>query len=394
MLPALSPPPSTAVRAERMLAVETVPFALAHLACFAAIATGIHLTDLLIAVALYALRMFAITAGYHRYFAHRSFKTSRVFGFLLAFLAQSSAQRGVLWWAGKHRHHHRYSDTDEDVHSPGRCGFWHAHMGWFFAAQHRRTDLDAIRDFAQFPELRWLDRLPYLPPVLLALAVFATAGWSGLIVGFFWSTVALWHATFSINSLAHVIGRQRYVTGDRSRNNWWLALLTFGEGWHNNHHHYQSAARQGFRWYEIDFSYYALRALALMGLVWDLQTPPQRVVRNEQRLRRAVIEKAARELALSFKPDEIAAELRAFFEKGQMRLDQKAESLRAELTTRLEKIDLSAMPSLADFRDRATAMFARTPSLNDIAERARQMVIETLCEELLVRQAVRRPQSL
>lgn len=391
MLPALSRPPSTAVRTERMLAVEMVPFALAHLACFAAIATGIHLTDLLIAIALYALRMFAITAGYHRYFAHRSFKTSRVFGFLLAFLAQSSAQRGVLWWAGKHRHHHRFSDTDDDVHSPVRRGFWHAHMGWFFAAQHRRTDLDAIRDFARFPELRWLDRLPYLPPVLLALAVFAVAGWSGLIVGFFWSTVALWHATFSINSLAHVIGRQRYVTGDRSRNNWWLALLTFGEGWHNNHHHFQSAACQGFRWYEIDLSYYALRLLSLLGLVWDLQTPPRRVVRSEQRLRRAVIEKAARELALSFKTDEIAAELRAFFEKSQMQLDQKAESLRAELAARLEKIDLNAMPSLADFRARATAMFARTPSLNDIADRAHQMVIETLCEELLVGQPVRRP---
>ncbi len=253
MLPSQSPP--GAESAERYLVIETIPFVLAHIACLAAIWTGVQATDLIVAAGLYGLRMFGVTAGYHRYFAHRSFKTSRAFAFVLAFLAQSSAQRGILWWAGNHRQHHRYSDTGKDVHSPVLRGFWHAHLGWFLTDVHSRTDLAAVPDLAKYPELVWLDRHPYLPAVLTGLVVWLAAGWSGLIVGFFWSTVLLWHATFSINSLAHVIGRQRYVTGDYSRNNLWLALLTFGEGWHNNHHHYQSAARQGFRWYEIDVSY-------------------------------------------------------------------------------------------------------------------------------------------
>jgi len=285
----------TANSAKRYCLLETIPFVLAHLACLAAVWTGVHATDLLIAVGLYGLRMFGITAGYHRYFAHRSFKTSRALAFVLAFLAQSSAQRGILWWAGNHRQHHRFSDTDGDVHSPVRHGFWHAHFGWFFTDEHRATDLSAVPDLAQYPELVWLDRHPYLPAVLTGLLVWLVAGWSGLVVGFLWSTVVLWHATFSINSLAHLFGRRRYVTGDQSRNNLWLALITFGEGWHNNHHHYQSAARQGFRWYEIDISYYVLKALAAVGLVWQLHSPPAPVVRGERRLRRAVVEKAAGE---------------------------------------------------------------------------------------------------
>lgn len=395
---------------EKFRTIEAIPFFLVHLACFAALLTGVHVADLAIAIALYAARMFGITAGYHRYFSHRSYKTSRFFAFLLAFLAQSSAQRGVLWWAAAHRHHHRFSDTDNDVHSPVRRGFWYAHLGWIFTDKHRNTNLDAVPDLARFPELLWLDRHPYFPAVAMALLAFAIAGWSGLVIGFCWSTVVLWHATFSINSIAHVIGRKRYLTGDQSRNNWWLALLTFGEGWHNNHHHFQSAARQGFHWYEIDFSYYTLLALSRLGLVWDLQTPPERVVRAEQRLRRAVVEKAANELASSFPVEQIAGEIGAFLtikrasldsslqsmqdelsdlvERYQRHFDQQTESLRAELLNCLHAVDLAAMPSVAELRDRGAAMFVRTPSLNDIAERARQMLLDALCEHLVERQTV------
>ncbi|NKB57401.1 MAG: acyl-CoA desaturase [Alphaproteobacteria bacterium] len=395
---------------DRYCLVEAIPFALAHLACMAVVFTGVDLTALLIAVAFYAVRMFGITAGYHRYFSHRTFKTSRVFAFVLGFIAQSSAQRGVLWWASAHRHHHRFSDTDNDVHSPVRRGFWYAHFGWFFTVKHRVTNFDTIPDLSKFPELRWLDRQHYLPAIVVAILAFLIGGWSGLVVGFFWSTVALWHATFSINSLAHVVGRRRYPTGDQSRNNWWLALLTFGEGWHNNHHHYQSAARQGFRWYEVDFSYYALKALSAVGLVWDLQTAPKRVVRNEQRLRRAVVEKVAAELAGTFPVEKIAADLRAalgekrasldaslhelqdelaaLIEKGQHQFDQKAETFRDELEQLIHAIDLSALPSVGDIRDRAAATFMRTPSLNEIAERARHILIDDLCEALIAAKAV------
>ena len=393
--------------ADRLRPLEAIPFVLAHLVCLTAIWTGVGWGDLALAVGLYALRMFGITAGYHRYFSHRGFKTSRIFAFLLAFLAQSSAQRGVLWWAAGHRKHHRYSDTPRDVHSPVQRGFWHAHLGWFFTDRYKHTDLEGVPDLAKYPELRWLDRHPYLPAVTLGVLVWLATGWSGLVVGFFWSTVALWHATFSINSLAHVVGRRRYVTGDESRNNWWLALLTFGEGWHNNHHHFQSAACQGFRWYEIDLSYYGLKGLAALGLVWDLSRPPQAVVRSEQRLRREVVEKAAGQLAASFQVETIAADLRTLYAEKRAQLDasldewqgdlaqrveqwhhqfdQKMESVRHELDDLIQTLQLPAMPSIADLRSRAGDMFVRSPSMNDIVERARQMLIDSLCEELLGR---------
>ena len=408
-----SPPTAVADPSRRYRLLETVPFVLAHLVCLAAIWTGVGLSDLIIAAALYGLRMFGVTAGYHRYFAHRSFKTSRVFAFALAFLAQSSAQRGILWWAGNHRRHHRYSDTAKDVHSPLRRGFWHAHLGWCFTDAHRETDLALVPDLAKYPELVWLDRHPYLPAVLTALTVWLLAGWSGLIVGFFWSTVALWHATFSINSLAHVVGRARYVTGDQSRNNLWLALLTFGEGWHNNHHHYQSAARQGFRWYEIDVSYYLLRALAVVGLVWDLHSPPTAVVRSEQRLRRAVVERAAGQLAESFQVEHVTAQLHALMaekraslnsslgelhdelsgilDRWSHQLDEKLEAGRHELDEFIKSAQLPALPSLVDLRARAADMFVDSPSMNDIVERARQILIDDVFEELRGRQVALAP---
>lgn len=272
-----------APRAERYLFATSIPFVLAHLACFAAIWTGVSVADLMLCAGLYAARMFGVTGGYHRYFSHKTYKTSRVFAFVLAFLAQSSAQRGALWWAGTHRHHHRYSDGAEDVHSPVRRSFFYSHVGWIFSEKFDKTDLSLVPDLAKYPELVWLDRNPYVPPFLTGLVVWLLAGWSGLVVGFLWSTVLCWHATFAINSLAHVHGSQRYVTGDQSRNNWWLALLTFGEGWHNNHHFFPGTARQGFRWWEIDLTWYGLRAMALLGLVRDLKPVPEWVLAKARR---------------------------------------------------------------------------------------------------------------
>ncbi|MBI5515463.1 MAG: fatty acid desaturase [Deltaproteobacteria bacterium] len=226
---------------------------------------------------LYLLRMFAVTAGYHRYFAHRTFKTSRWFQLALAFLAETSLQRGALWWAAHHRKHHKYSDLPGDLHSPLRDGFWHSHLLWIYD-HNDATDTKRIEDFARFPELRFLDRHWQLPAWVLGIACYLIAGPSGLLVSFFLGTVILWHATFTINSLAHVWGARRFPTTDTSRNNLWLALLTLGEGWHNNHHHYQSSARQGFYWWEVDVTYYVLRALSLAGVVRDLRETPERVL--------------------------------------------------------------------------------------------------------------------
>jgi stearoyl-CoA desaturase (delta-9 desaturase) len=219
--------------------------------------------------------MFAVTAGYHRYFAHRTFKTSRAFQFVLALLAMSSAQQGVLWWAAHHRNHHKYSDEPRDVHSPVQYGFWYSHMGWI--GQNKATHVDRIKDFAKYPELRFLDRFDLSVAVAWGAVLYLIGGTTALFWGHFVSLVLAWHITFFINSLAHVWGSKRYATGDESRNNGLLAVLTFGEGWHNNHHHYQRSARQGFYWWEVDISYYVLKVLEVLHLVWDVEGVPRHV---------------------------------------------------------------------------------------------------------------------
>jgi len=230
-----------------------------------------------LAAAAYLVRMFGITAGYHRYFAHRAFRTGRVFQFLLAWLGGMSAQKGALWWAAHHRDHHRWSDEPEDLHSPIRQGFWWSHVGWFLVRRHEATKLERIGDFARFPELCWLNRWHLVPPLALAIGLSAAGGLPAFLWGFCVSTTLLWHGTFVINSLAHVVGRRRYETGDESRNSFTLALVTLGEGWHNNHHFYASTANQGWFWWELDVSYGVLRLLRAVGLVRDLRTPPAHV---------------------------------------------------------------------------------------------------------------------
>jgi len=221
--------------------------------------------------ATYSLRMFAVTAGYHRYFSHRSYKMGRASQFVMAFLAQSSAQKGVLWWAAQHRQHHRHSDDKNDVHSPRQQGFWWSHVGWVLSNRHDSYDAGRVADFGKYPELRWLDRHHWVPTTVFAAAVLCAGGWLPFLWGYVLSTVLLYHCTFSINSLAHLFGTRRFDTPDDSRNNWWLALVTFGEGWHNNHHYVMASARQGYRWWEIDITYAVLKVLNLFGIVRDLR---------------------------------------------------------------------------------------------------------------------------
>jgi stearoyl-CoA desaturase (delta-9 desaturase) len=252
-----------------------IVFILLHLACLTAFFTEISAFALILCGACYLVQMIGITIGYHRFFSHRSFKTSRVFQFVLACLGCSASQSGPSWWVARHRHHHRASDTDEDVHSPVAHGFWWSHSGWILSTDSDGTDAEAVQDLRSRPEIRWLDRYFWVPPLVLAVLCFLLDGWSGLIWGFLISTVLSHHATFTVNSVCHMWGRQRYKTGDASRNNFLVALITLGEGWHNNHHHYQSSAKQGVRWWEIDVSYYLIRLLACLRVVWSVRTPPR-----------------------------------------------------------------------------------------------------------------------
>ena len=364
---------------EDIIYPSAIPFVVVHLLCFAAIWSGVTWVSLTICIVLYWIRFFAITAGYHRYFSHRAYSTGRVFQFVLAFLAQTSAQKSVLWWAAKHRHHHLHSDTEQDVHSPRHTGFWYSHVGWIFARRHGTTDLVKIADFARYPELMWLHRLELVPAVMLGIFCFLIDGWPGLVVGFFWSTVLVYHGTFCINSLAHVCGRKRYVTGDDSRNNWLLALFTMGEGWHNNHHAYQSSVRQGFMWWEVDATFYILKILSWAGIVWDMKTPPLAVRRNLHSLGSRVIERSAAQLASSFNPDIIVSSIMATFAgPGLVALQQKLADAQHRAADVLATFHLPQLPTRQDLLARATAMFAETPSMEDIVNRAHAVILDRI----------------
>ena len=270
--------------------LRVIPFVLLHVGAVLAFWVGVAPIDVAVAVTLYWLRMFAITAFYHRYFSHRAFDASRAVQFTFALLAASAAQRGPLWWAGVHRRHHAEADTEADPHSPRR-GFLHAHLGWFLNRQHFATDFERVKDWARFPELVWLDRYDSAVPIVTATALFGlgaalqhwlpslgTSGLQMLLWGYCVSTVLLLHATLLVNSVTHQFGQRRYDTRDDSRNLRWLAWLTLGEGWHNNHHRFAASARQGFFAGEIDLSYQMLRLLERLGLVRNLRPVPAAIL--------------------------------------------------------------------------------------------------------------------
>jgi stearoyl-CoA desaturase (Delta-9 desaturase) len=256
----------------------TIPYWGVHILAIVGVAiTGFSWWGVALALAFYLPRMFFVTGGYHRYFSHRSFKTSRWFQFVLALGATCTGQKGPLWWAAHHRLHHKLSDAPGDLHSVVQSGFWWSHHGWILSNDLEETDMSRIKDFAKYPELRWLNTLWMLPPVAVGTATFFVGGFHALVWAFAVCQVMTWHGTFTINSLSHLWGGRRYKTDDDSRNNVVLAVVTMGEGWHNNHHHYQVSARQGFFWWEIDLTYYVLRLLGAVGLVWDLHGVPDHI---------------------------------------------------------------------------------------------------------------------
>ena len=268
-----------------------------HAGCLAVIWVGWSWFAGLVALALYFSRMFAITAFLHRYFSHRTFKTNRFLQFLFAVAASTAVQRGALWWAAHHRKHHHESDQKKDIHSPHTHNFLWSHIGWIASPKNFSTDYDAIKDFSKYPELVFLNRFNKLVPGLMAIGLYflgdwtatqwpalGTSGWQIVVWGFFISTTVLFHGTATINSLAHLYGKRRFDTGDHSRNNLWLSLITLGEGWHNNHHYYMHSSRQGFYWWEIDPTYYGLKIMSWLGLVYDLKPVPEQILEEGRKI--------------------------------------------------------------------------------------------------------------
>ncbi len=273
-----------------------VPYIFLHAGCLLVLLTGWSWFAVGAAAFLYVVRMFGVTAFYHRYFSHRAFRTSRFMQFIFGVWANTSMQRGALWWASTHRHHHAHSDEETDKHSPVHRGFVWSHLGWLTARRNFPTDYSKVKDFAAFPELIFLNRYDFFVPVVFGIALWVlgaaleawapglgTTGPQLFVWGFFISTVVLLHGTLFINSLAHMIGRQRFKTGDESRNSAVLAVITMGEGWHNNHHRFSHSARQGFYWYEIDMTWWILKAMASVGLIWDLKIVPAHIYEEAKR---------------------------------------------------------------------------------------------------------------
>lgn len=308
-----APGGAAAMRAEadRVDWMRCIPFIILHLGCFGVIWCGVSTAAVVTAIVLYFLRMFAVTGIYHRYFSHKTYSTSRVGQFLLAAWGGTTVQRGALWWAYHHRHHHQHSDEDDDAHSPHVHGFWWSHIGWITSRRNFPTDYTKVKDLAKYRELVWLNRFDTVIPALFALAVWGlgalletyapglhTNRWQMLTWGFFISTTALFHGTSCINSLAHLMGRRRFDTSDDSRNSFILSLITLGEGWHNNHHRYQACTRNGFYWWEVDLTYYALKALSWTGFIWGLKPVPVSVLEEGSRAEHAASIAAAQRAAL------------------------------------------------------------------------------------------------
>lgn len=273
-----------------------IPFIILHLGLVLLIWVGWSPTAVIAAIVLYILRMFAITGFYHRYFSHRTFKTNRAMQFVIAVWGNTAMQRGALWWAANHRHHHKHSDTDEDLHSPGVQGFWWSHIGWITCKRNFPTDYNQIKDLAKYPELVFLNRFDQLVPYLYGVAMYGIGYFLETVYPmlgvtaaqffvwtFFVSTVVLLHGTLMINSMAHVWGKQRFKTDDDSRNSSLLALITLGEGWHNNHHRYPHSTRQGFRWWEFDITYYGLKLMFYLGLIKDLRKVPDELLKDRNK---------------------------------------------------------------------------------------------------------------
>jgi len=375
--------PSTATRPPHVVRPSAVAgFLLVHVAAaLGVVLVGFSWTGVALCVASYYLRMFAITAGFHRYFSHRAYRLSRVSQFLLAFLGQTSAQKGVLWWASNHRHHHKYSDRPEDIHSPVQNGFWWSHIGWILSGLYDETDYSRIPDLAKFPELRWLNRNQYAATMVYAVALYLAFGWTGLVYGYFLSTVLLWHGTFTINSLMHLFGRRVFPTADQSRNSMIFALITMGEGWHNNHHYYPISAAQGFTWWQVDMSFSLLWLGEKIGLVTGLRRAPSLAVTEALALARSKLDVSVQTSAQAMDDDplaQLAARWEGIRDAARLTAHQALADLEAARQRAVQRLEV-LQADYAAARTRAEAAASqRLVELKAEIEKTRRELHDTL----------------
>lgn len=267
-----NPPPPT--RAGRLIGIgDLLGFGVLHVVAVMTIVTvGFSWGAFGLFLATYAIRTWGVCVGFHRYFSHHSFKTSRPMQFAIAVVGTTAMQKGVLWWASTHRRHHRLADTPLDPHSPHHRSFLYSHCGWVFDPAHQGYDERIVADLTVYPELVWLERFKFVPVAALAAGLWMVTGPQGFLWGFCVSTVVLWHTTLSTGSFSHrVSGYRNFEMTDDSRNNRLIALLLLGEGWHNNHHRAPNSARHSTGWHEPDPLFATLRVLSAVGLVWSLR---------------------------------------------------------------------------------------------------------------------------
>ena len=358
------------------LTVGMIPFVLLQLSVLLLLTTHFSWAGLAVCAVSYAVRMFAITAFYHRYFSHRTFKMGRVMQFLAGLLGASATQKGPLWWAAHHRRHHKESDTPDDPHS-SREGFFHSHWMWFLYEENGPVEYHRIPDLVKYPELRLLNSFWLLVPISMGGGLFLWGGWHMVVWGYFVSTFLLSTATYTINSLMHYWGKQQFFTGDDSRNHWLLAALTLGEGWHNNHHRYQASTRNGFFWYEFDITYYILKLTSLFGLVRGLTPVPEKIL-AEGRLNLQLRQEAKRD-GRPFVPSRMRRrDLRDSAERilseTVSRVREEMQALGDQVTERCQQLRADFKEMTAQSVDAGNGLLAEMQALSEeVAERGKQL---------------------
>ncbi|WP_443029105.1 acyl-CoA desaturase [Spirulina sp. CS-785/01] len=221
-----------------------------------------------------------ITLGWHRLVSHRSFKTPKWLEYLLVFFGALSCQGGVIHWVGLHRMHHLHSDTDPDPHDSSK-GFWWSHMGWMLYRIPGEEDIPRFtKDIWDDPVYRFLQNNFVPVQIVLGLVLYAIGGWPFIIWGIFARLVLVFHCTWFVNSATHMFGYRTFESNDKSRNCWWVALVTYGEGWHNNHHAHQYSARHGLKWWEVDLTWMVIRSLQTIGLAKDVKLIPAKAMND------------------------------------------------------------------------------------------------------------------